>query len=177
MATHGEWQHCGEFHGHFCPGLAIGVRAVDAAREKINAGKVRDEDLVCVTENDACGVDAIQALLSCTVGKGNLIFRPTGKMAFSFFDRETNDSVRVYFKVQKDDSMSREEFQDHLLSLPLEEVFDFSAPSFQVPERARLFANISCSTCGEKAPDHRIRVNDGAHVCVDCFPSYDRGWF
>ena len=43
-----------------------------------------DEEVVCVTENDACGVDGIQAILSCTAGKGNLKFRDTGKMAFSF---------------------------------------------------------------------------------------------
>ena len=29
-------------------------------------------------------VDAVQVLTGCTFGKGNLIYRPTGKMAFSF---------------------------------------------------------------------------------------------
>ena len=33
-----------------------------------------DEDVVCIAENDACGVDAIQVLLGCSVGKGNLLF-------------------------------------------------------------------------------------------------------
>ena len=48
------------------------------------SGRAQDEELVCVTENDACGVDAVQAVLGCTVGKGNLIFRMTGKQAFNF---------------------------------------------------------------------------------------------
>lgn len=30
-----EWQRCVEFHGHECPGLAIGYRASLAAREKL----------------------------------------------------------------------------------------------------------------------------------------------
>ncbi len=34
-----------------------------------------------------CGVDAIQVLTGCTYGKGNLIHRDLGKMAFSFYRR------------------------------------------------------------------------------------------
>lgn len=29
-----------------------------------------DEELVCIAENDACGIDAIQVILGCSVGKG-----------------------------------------------------------------------------------------------------------
>ncbi len=81
------WQKAVNFHGHECPGLAIGFKACEAAREKMGIGVSDDEQIVCVTENDACGVDAVQALLSCTFGKGNLMYRGTGKQAFSFFDR------------------------------------------------------------------------------------------
>ncbi len=172
-----EWMLCGEFHGHFCPGLAIGYRAVEAARQHLGASRPEDEELVCVTENDACGVDAIQLLLSCTVGKGNLVFRPTGKMAFTFFDRDAGAAMRVYFKAERNEADSREEWQERLLTLPLDEVFSFSEPRFEPPERARLFSGIACARCGERAPDHRVRVLDGGCVCLDCFPVYDRGWF
>jgi len=30
-----EWEKAVEFHGHECPGLAIGVRAVEAAKTKM----------------------------------------------------------------------------------------------------------------------------------------------
>lgn len=49
----------------------------------------RDEDVVCISENDACGVDAIQVLLGCSAGKGNLLFHLRGKQAFSFYNRKT----------------------------------------------------------------------------------------
>ena len=45
-----------------CPGLAIGVRASAIAMDKLNTGLSEDEELVCVTENDACGVDGVQVL-------------------------------------------------------------------------------------------------------------------
>ena len=50
---------------------------------------ITQEEVVCITENDACGVDAVQVITGCTMGKGNLIYRGTGKMVFSFFNRKT----------------------------------------------------------------------------------------
>ena len=42
-----------------------------------------------------CGVDAIQFLTDCTLGKGNFMHRDYGKMAFSFFDRKTGEGFRA----------------------------------------------------------------------------------
>ena len=82
------WDTCVTFHGHGCGGLAVGFRAVLYAWELFGSGRAaEDEEIVCVAETDACGVDAIQALMSCTVGKGNLIFNLQGKNAFSFYRR------------------------------------------------------------------------------------------
>ena len=73
------WQQCVAFHGHGCGGLAVGFRAVLYAWELFESDSTsEDEEIVCIAETDACGVDAIQALLSCTVGKGNLIFNLQG---------------------------------------------------------------------------------------------------
>ena len=79
------WKKAVAFHGHECPSLAIGVRASQLVLAKFAANRAEDEELVCVTENDACGVDGIQVMLGCTMGKGNLIFRPTGKKGLQFF--------------------------------------------------------------------------------------------
>ena len=116
------WKKCVEFHGHECPGLAIGYRAAVAASEYLEIGKSDDEDIVCITENDACGVDAVQRILSCTIGKGNLIYRGTGKMAFSFFDRNSGKKVRFCLKTFKE-PMDRDERQKYILDAPFEEIF------------------------------------------------------
>ncbi len=42
------------FHGHACPGLAIGYRAAVHALETFHAGRDEDEELVAIVENDAC---------------------------------------------------------------------------------------------------------------------------
>ena len=56
------WQKCVEFHGHECPGLAIGFKACEAAKKKLGIGFSKDEEIVCITESDAC-VDAVQVSL------------------------------------------------------------------------------------------------------------------
>ena len=77
-----------DFHGHFCPGVLIGWRASKLALKLLGVGRDRDEELVAITENDACGVDAVQYVLGCTFGKGNLVFRDYGKQAFTVFRRQ-----------------------------------------------------------------------------------------
>ena len=81
------------FHGHSCPGLAIGIRAAELALKEI--GKAPDEEIVAVVETDMCGVDAIQYLTGCTYGKGNLIHKDYGKNAFTFYRRRDNKAIRL----------------------------------------------------------------------------------
>ena len=83
------------FHGHACPGLALGYRAAAYAMDALRAGRSDDEDLVCIVENDACGVDAIQLVAGCSVGKGNLILQDFGKHAYTFIDRKYNRAIRL----------------------------------------------------------------------------------
>jgi len=169
------WNKCVDFHGHECPGLAIGFRACEIAKEKMDLKFSVDEELVCVTENDACGVDAVQYITGCTLGKGNLIYRGTGKMAFSFFSRRTGESIRLVLKRSKHE-MTREERQRYILEAPYEEVFDIKKPNFEIPEKARIFNMIVCENCLEEAPEHKIRINDGKKLCLDCAKDYSRGW-
>ena len=137
-----DWEKAVEFHGHSCPGLAIGFKAAQAAREKMGLTFSADEEFVCVTENDACGVDAIQVLTGCSLGKGNLLYRGTGKMAFSFFNRKNGESLRMIVKPWARE-MSREERQEYILKAPAEDIFDFMRPSFFLPEKAVIFPSLS----------------------------------
>lgn len=171
------WDECVKFHGHSCPGLAIGFRATEIAMEKMGKqfSADSDEQIVCITENDACGVDAVQYMSGCTLGKGNLIYRPTGKMAFSFFDRESGDSIRLMLKPDIAGG-NREEKRMFILEGPEEEVFSISKPKYDLPEEARSFNSIVCAKCGENAPEHKMRIQDGQYVCLDCFEDYADRW-
>jgi formylmethanofuran dehydrogenase subunit E len=84
------------FHGHWCPGLAIGIRAAEWALKEM--GKAPDEEIVAVVETDMCGVDAIQYLTGCTFGKGNLIHKDYGKKAFTFYRRRDGKAVRLVLR-------------------------------------------------------------------------------
>ena len=168
------WEKAVEFHGHECPGLAIGVRAVEAAKAKMGLAFSNDEEIVCVTENDACGVDAIQVLVGCSFGKGNLVYRGTGKQAFTFFNRNTGEGLRLVLKPAQGE-MDREQRQAYLLQADVEEIFEFKKPHFGMPQIARLFNTEICEICGEGAPEHKMRLQEGKKVCLDCFDDYSRG--
>src|SRR5208337_4126550 len=86
------------FHGHQCPGLALGYRAAVIALEELRTDPSRDEELVAIIENDACGIDALQVVTGCTAGKGNLVFRDYGKHVYTLINRRNGYAVRVATK-------------------------------------------------------------------------------
>lgn len=175
------WNKAVAFHGHECPGLAIGFKACEAVIAEFNldaeALPAIDEELVCITENDACCVDAIQSLLGCTYGKANLIPRLRGKMAFSFYTRDTGKAVRLYLKPDLGQGMTRDEFKTYLIETPYTELFEIKEPHWFLPEPARHFASEICSVCGESTAEYALRLHDGKPVCLDCYDAYDREGF
>ena len=174
MADKNElWQKCAAFHGHVCPGLTIGFRAALYAIDLLELTFSEDEKTVCVSENDACGCDAIQVVLGCSVGKGNLLFHMTGKQAFSFYNRKTGKSVRLVLN-HANREMSRPEMLEYYQTIKQEEMFTVKETKISVPERARLFESYTCEMCGERTAANWIRIVEGKKVCVDCCDRYDR---
>lgn len=167
------WEKCVGFHGHACGGLAIGFQAALLAGELLALGFSQDEDAVCVAENDACGVDAVQVLLGCSAGKGNLLFRLRGKQVFTFFNRKTGRGVRLSLRPYPKE-VGRGESMAYLLGRPAEELFDCGQPAFPPPEPARIFSSRLCQGCGEKTAENMLRLEDGKTLCLDCCRRYDR---
>lgn len=176
MMMNDDWEHCVNFHGHACPGLAMGYRAAIYGLEllEIPMARARDEEIVCVSENEACGVDAIQSLTGCTAGKGNLLFLPLGKIAYTFFNRSTGKGVRIVSR-PFDRGDDREKAMQHVLSANAEELFDHMPPVMDVPEKARMFVSVQCDECGESCREDRARLQEGRILCLHCFKPYDRG--
>ena len=167
------WQDCVNFHGHECGGLTIGYKASLYAIELLKLEFSADEQVVCIAENDACGVDAIQVMLGCSVGKGNLLFRMRGKSAYSFYNRKTGKSVRLVLK-PKPEGMTKEESFGYYQACPPEEMFDVKETTIALPEKARLFDSYTCDCCGEVTGANWIRLAGGKKLCLDCYHSYDR---
>ncbi|MDD4159722.1 MAG: FmdE family protein [Synergistaceae bacterium] len=161
------------FHGHTCGGLLIGVSAVHYAMELLGTkNSSQDEEIVCVAENDSCSVDAIQSLLGCSAGKGNLIFRMRGKQAFSFFSRQTGKSFRL---VLKDLTFNtHEEKRDFMLNAAGDEIFDVKETLFDLPPKAEIYKSQKCCMCGELTAEPWLRIKNGRTVCIDCFQKSGR---
>ena len=168
----GLWEKCVAFHGHSCGGLTIGYKAALYAMDLLKTNFSEDEEVVCVTENDACGVDAIQVILGCSAGKGNLLFRMRGKQAFSFFNRQTGESVRLVLRPRP--TMTREESFKYMQSQKPAMLFDVKKPSFDLPEPARIMKSVTCECCGETASENMIRLEGGKKLCLDCYHPYSR---
>jgi formylmethanofuran dehydrogenase subunit E len=138
------------FHGHSCPGLAIGYRMTKAALAFLSSSRAPDEELVAIVENNACGVDAVQFLSGCTFGKGNFIFKDYGKHVYTFYDRKTKRGVRV------------------VLSAPEEKIVSLREVRIDEPEPARIMKSITCASCGESVMETRTREIHGKTVCIPC---------
>lgn len=167
------WARCVAFHGHECGGLTIGYKAALYAIERLQLEFSEDEQVVCISENDACGVDAIQVLLGCSVGKGNLLFHMTGKQAFTFYNRKNNRSIRLVLK-KKPYEMTREEAFHYYQEIEPKEMFDVKEAKIKLPEQARIFESYPCECCGEMTGANWIRIQQGKKVCIDCYKSYNR---
>ena len=166
------WQDCVAFHGHECGGLTIGYKASLYAIELLNLEFSADEQVVCIAENDACGIDGIQVILGCSIGKGNLLFHMRGKQAFSFYNRKTGKSVRLVLKPRPD--MTRAESFAYYQACAPEEMFMVKDTTIQLPEKARLFDSYTCDCCGETTGANWIRLVGDKKLCLDCYESYDR---
>ena len=193
MITPDVVQKVKEFHGHMCPGLAIGIRAAEIALREVGP-RAEDEELVAVVETDMCGVDAIQVLTGCTFGKGNLIFKDYGKKAFSFYRRSDGKGIRVVavpkilseLDPEREELMAKlrsntitleekkrfEELQillaEKILRAPLEDLFEIKNPPPQMPAPARIHKSIVCQVCREEVMATRIRLVEGKKLCIPC---------
>ena len=188
-----------KFHGHICPGTAIGYRAGEIAIKKLSSPRAVDEEFLAIVENDSCSVDAIQVVTGCTFGKGNLIFKDHGKHVYTFINRDTGEALRLSLNIPIDEvnpefaelrkkafsgmvsDEEKEEFENQrdktsydILDMPDDELFKIEHVKIEIPEEARIFQSIKCAKCGELVAEHRARVKNGEFVCIPCFDDYSR---
>jgi formylmethanofuran dehydrogenase subunit E len=159
-----------------------------------DARRSEDEELVAIVENDACGVDAIQAATGCTFGKGNLIFNDYGKSVYTFFNRATGKGLRIslkpgvfesekgnrsralFAKVRNDTATNeeREEFERLHLEQTRDmlergdDMFTTEEVEMKPPEMARLFDSVLCEECGEPTMASRTMEHAGRKLCIPC---------
>jgi formylmethanofuran dehydrogenase subunit E len=85
-----------QVHGHYCPGLASGVKAAVAGCRRL--GIVHSdgmEKVMAAVECNNCFVDGIQVVSGCTLGNNALIYRDLGRTAVTFYQRGKPTGLRV----------------------------------------------------------------------------------
>ena len=187
-----EFEEVVKFHGHACPGLALGYRVAKYVIENFSL-RPDDEELVAIVENNSCAVDAVQVVTGCTFGKGNLIFRDYGKQVYTFVKRPSGEALRISIKWQAPEESEEEKeawkrYMDGerseevlkvvhnrkarkikaIMDASDDELFDIRKPNVQLPPEARIYPSVVCAMCGEKVMEPRARVKDGKIVCIPC---------
>lgn len=193
-----QMQRVIEFHGHQCPGLAIGVRASELCLREL--GHNNESPLVAICETDMCGVDAIQFLTGCSIGKGNLILKDYGKMGFTFFRRRDEKGFRALlnpdFMTEQRKEMSRlmglvatdaasaadraecnalrTECEKAYLEQDLWTIFNIHEPQISMPRPAKILQSLVCADCGETHMESRSRRFAGQTLCIPCFEKVEQ---
>ena len=187
-----------DFHGHSCPGLAIGIRAAELAMDRF--GRSIDEEIVAVVETDMCAVDAIQFLTGCTFGKGNLIHLDYGKSAFTFHSRQDEKSIRIVARPnvigdpddelialrtkklkeelttseQKRLKKATAERTKRIMEADIDKLFEVKPTLSPVPRKARILESLICRECGEATMESRTRRLFGKTLCTSCFEALEK---
>jgi formylmethanofuran dehydrogenase subunit E len=188
-----DYRACVDFHGHTCMGLTLGYFAAKLGLDYLNEQRALDEELVCITETDACCCDAIQILTGCTFGKGNLIYEDVGKMAFTFGSRASGVGVRISMRagamdIPEAELSLREKIRagkadqaeikhyEHLHEERSTRLFDGGPDAFftalpvtlDMPPHARMAPSRLCQGCQEPVMETKLVEVEGKLLCRPC---------
>lgn len=186
-----------QMHGHFCPGLAMGVMMATKAMQMIRGNSDGLEDLLAITETNNCVSDGIQFVTGCTFGNNALIFKDYGKVAFTLTKRDGH-GIRIssrpgakaymkqanplfsdsYKKVVGEQDHSEEEIAKFkkrgvekafaTLELDFDKLFKTEEIEVAVPPYAPSYESIICEKCGEPVMATRILRDKGNQLCFAC---------
>ncbi|MPM17767.1 hypothetical protein SDC9_64166 [bioreactor metagenome] len=187
-----------QMHGHFCPGLAMGIMAAVKAMNLLEAESDGMEDLLAITETNNCFSDGVQFVTGCSFGNNALVYKDLGKTAFTLTHRDCNgiristrpesqqvireafpDFRHLYQKVvaeQNHDPQLMAEYRKSALdrafgtlSLDFDSLFKVEKVKVEIPSYARINDSFICPVCNESVMSTRTATGEnGAPTCLSC---------
>lgn len=181
------------FHGGLCPALALGIQAARIALEEVGPDG-RDHEVHAESEDETCGIDAVQALTGCTLGNRDLTIVPYGKFAFTFHRRGDGKTVRIAAlpsawdwdpehvglfarvqaglatpsQLQRFRAMHSEK-AEAILAAPPRQQFTVTEVDSYPPVRPYAHRpTLLCTRCGEMVASDRVRTLEGRDYCIPC---------
>jgi len=195
-----------EFHGHKCWASALGFRAGMLAMEKLGVKRAKVKELYVILETGyhhaaGCFGDGVQFATGCTTGKGNLIRKPRGKLAFTLIDPKLGKQIRLCFNSKIREKIANSSFMKKrasgvppteiseeevmevinlVLDSPVEDVLlvgKVEESHFEPPHE--VMGLEVCEICGEPVAKAYVRIIGGGQnikkVCIDC-SGYEEGF-
>lgn len=186
-----------QMHGHYCPGLAMGIMAATYAMNALRTDSDGMEDLMAVTETNNCFSDGVQFVTGCTFGNNAMIFNDIGKIAFTLTKRdgkgiriicrnEARSVIREYFPEFQNLYQKVVAEKNHepgllaqykneamkrafgTLQIPFEKLYRIERKDVIIPEYAPSHKSLICDSCGELFMAGR-KVKSGANeICLSC---------
>lgn len=181
-----------DFHGHLCPELVIGYRAVQVAMAQIELELLWSPDLCVIVENTTSAVDAVQQITNCTLGNGRLRIRNYGKHVYTFIYGEGDGlclTLRPEVTVLLPDILALEEkikagqatmleiaryrvLLDErvlmLLAFPDLDLFSVQRVAVEWPDESTTSALVPCSVCGGLVAVSHLVTSGGRRLCRPC---------
>ncbi len=187
----------GQLHGHFCPGLAMGVMAATFAMNEMKVKSDGMEDLLAITETNNCFSDGVQFVTGCSFGNNCLIYKDLGKTAFTLTTRDgkgiricsrhesqelINDKFpefnKLYQKVVAEQNHQPENIAKfkkaavhrafETLNLDFEALFTVQLIQTEIPSYAKIHESVICSECGESVMKSRTKEKNNEYLCYKC---------
>jgi len=185
------------FHGHYCPGLALGVKASYTALKEIDAKPEGMEEVLAIVETNNCSTDGVQLVTGCSFGNNSLIFRDLGKTAVTLVKRDgkgirlvmKQDAGEQWYyefpkyrelfeKVVSERNATEEEkkrfselgkkVSHHIMDIESEKIFKIKETSFELPDYAPIHESLTCENCGESVMSTRTVKDDRETLCLLC---------
>lgn len=188
----------GKLHGHYCPYLALGVKAGARGIKELGVEHEGMEEVIAIVEANNCFSDGIQYSTGCTFGDNSMIYRDFGKTAVTIAQREEEKGIRfavkseareiweneypeygeLFDKVVKEragDEQDREKMirlarkiSFEVIETDFKKLFKSESIDPEIPEYAPIFESFTCSECGESVMATRIVERNGKKLCIPC---------
>jgi formylmethanofuran dehydrogenase subunit E len=168
-------------HHHLCPRQVLGVRMGLMAGELLDLEMPHpDKRLFTFVETDGCGLDGISVATGCSVGRRTMRVIDFGKMAATFVDVATGESIRIVpsaesrirAKEYMSESSNRWEAQLYAYQvMPLHYLFTVTPVALTVSLSDIISTHglrVQCELCGEEIMNAREETVDGKVVCRGC---------
>jgi formylmethanofuran dehydrogenase subunit E len=168
-------------HKQLCPRQVLGARMGIFATNLLGIDRpCTDKRLIIISETDGCFVDGLIAATGCHLGSRTLRFLDFGKVAATFVDTYSEETIRIVPK--REAGIIATEYAPHAKNKWEAMLLGYQvmpAPDLFVVQRIQLNNSLEqiigrpgmkaiCEICGEEIMNRREVLNNGLILCRAC---------